>query len=83
MEALFKMADAIEKRVAAATVRAERLTQAILTQAFRVELVPTEAELARQEGREYEPASMLLERIRAERARAEAGSNGKRRGRQK
>jgi hypothetical protein len=32
------------------------------------ELVPTEAELARREGRSYEPASVLLERIRAERA---------------
>ena len=29
---------------------------------------PTEAELARQEGRDYEPASVLLERIKAERA---------------
>jgi hypothetical protein len=28
--------------------------------------VPTEAELARQEGRDYEPASVLLERIRNE-----------------
>ena len=31
------------------------------------ELVPTEAELARAEGREYEPACVLLERILAER----------------
>jgi type I restriction enzyme S subunit len=30
-------------------------------------LVPTEAELARREGRDYEPASALLQRIRAER----------------
>lgn len=57
VEALFKLADAIEERVAAATLRAERLTQAILAKAFRGELVPTEAELARSEGREYEPAS--------------------------
>lgn len=65
VEALFKLADAIEKRVAAATVRAERLTQAILAKAFRGELVPTEAELARREGRDYEPASVLLERIKS------------------
>ena len=45
----------------------EKITQAILAKAFRGELVPTEAELARQEGRDYEPASALLERIRAER----------------
>jgi hypothetical protein len=38
----------------------------------RGELVPTEAELARQEGREYEPASLLLERIRKERESANA-----------
>ena len=64
VEALFRLADAIDKRVAAATARAEKLTQAILAKAFRGELVPTEAELARREGREYEPASVLLERIR-------------------
>jgi type I restriction enzyme S subunit len=68
VEALFRLADAIEKRVAAATARAEKLTQAILAKAFRGELVPTEAELARREGRSYEPGSLLLERIRAERA---------------
>jgi len=43
------------------------LTQALLAKAFRGELVPTEAELARQEGRDYEPASKLLKRIRSER----------------
>lgn len=67
VEALFALADTIEKRVAAVTARAEKLTQAILAKAFRGELVPTEAELARREGRDYEPASVLLERIRAER----------------
>jgi hypothetical protein len=49
-------------------VRADNLTQAILAEAFRADLVPTEAELARQEGCTYEPASALLERIQAERA---------------
>ena len=43
--------------------------QAIVAKAFRGELVPTEAELARRQGRDYEPASVLLERIRAERPR--------------
>jgi len=64
---MFKLAEAVEKRVAAAAVRAEKLTQAILARAFRDELVPTEAELARREGRSYEPASVLLERIKRER----------------
>jgi len=68
VDALFKLADAIEARVAAATARADKITQAILAKAFRGELVPTEAELARQEGRDYEPASALLARIRAARA---------------
>jgi type I restriction enzyme S subunit len=68
VEALFALADAIEARVQAATARVEKITQAILAKAFRGELVPTEAELARQESRDYEPASVLLERIRADRA---------------
>ena len=68
VDALFRLADAIEQRVTAATARAEKLTQAILAKAFRGELVPTEAELARHEGRSYEPASVLLARVRAERS---------------
>jgi type I restriction enzyme S subunit len=67
VEALFKLAEAIEKRVATGTLRAEKLTQAIFAKAFRGELVPTEAELARREGRSYESAADLLARIRAER----------------
>jgi type I restriction enzyme, S subunit len=70
VEALFALADAIEKRVAAATLRFERMTQAVLAKAFRGDLVPTEAELARQEGRDYEPAAVLLERIKRERSQA-------------
>lgn len=72
VEALFKLAAAIEGRVAAGTQRADKLTQSILAKAFRGELVPTEAELARQEDRSYEPASVLLERIKAEREATEA-----------
>lgn len=67
VDALFKLANAIEKRVAAAITRAEKLTQAILAKAFRGELVLTEAELARHEGRSYEPASALLAKIKAQR----------------
>jgi type I restriction enzyme S subunit len=79
VDALSKLADAIEKRMAAASARAEKLTQAIVAKAFRGELVPTEAELARREGREYEPASVLLERTNAERAKVEEkGPRGKR-----
>jgi type I restriction enzyme, S subunit len=63
--ALFKLAATIEKSVEVATARAEKLTQAILAKAFRGELVPTEAELARREGRSYESAVDLLARIRS------------------
>ena len=68
VELLFARADEIERRVTAATQRVERVTQAVLAKAFRGELVPTEAELARREGCDYEPASVLLERIRVERS---------------
>ena len=66
-ELLLALADTLEQRVVAATSRANKLTQSILSKAFRGELVPTEAELARREGRDYEPASVLLERIRSTR----------------
>jgi type I restriction enzyme S subunit len=82
VDALFKLADAIEARVAAATARADKITQAILAKAFRGELVPTEAELARQRkdgGRDYEPASALLARIRAARTASEAAPKPARR----
>ncbi|HLH06131.1 MAG TPA: restriction endonuclease subunit S [Terriglobales bacterium] len=79
VEMLFKLAEKIEKRVEAATKRADRLTQAILAKAFRGELVPTEAELARREGRDYEPASVLLERIKAQRKIAAGSRKGRRR----
>jgi type I restriction enzyme S subunit len=65
VEALLSRIDTIEAHVQASTIRAERMTQAIMARAFRGELVPTEAELARTEGRPYEPASVLLDRIRA------------------
>ena len=73
-----------------ASVAALRRTQAnlkryrasVLRAACSGELVPTEAELARAEGREYEPAGVLLERILAER-RARWESQEKRRGKYK
>lgn len=82
VESLFKLADSIEERVEVATKRVEKMTRAILAKAFRGELVPTEAELARREGRDYEPASVLLERIRADGEKPVAPVDGKRRRRQ-
>ncbi len=56
VESLFKLVDAIDRRVASATRRAEKLTQAILGKAFRGELVPQDPN--------DEAATVLLERIR-------------------
>lgn len=64
VDALFALADLVERRVVSASFRADRLTQALLAKAFRGQLVPTEAELARQEGRPFETADDLLARIR-------------------
>ena len=77
VDALFALADKIEARAKSAAARVEKITQAILAKAFRGELVPTEAELARLENRSYEPASALLARIRAEREAAGAAGREK------
>ncbi|WP_292518430.1 restriction endonuclease subunit S [Methanoculleus sp.] len=66
VEALLALTDRIEAEVAAARAKTETMRQSILAQAFSGRLVPTEAGLARREGREYEPASVLLERIHSE-----------------
>lgn len=47
----------------------KRYRASVLKAAVEGRLVPTEAELARVEGRDYEPASKLLERILVERRR--------------
>jgi type I restriction enzyme S subunit len=79
VEKLFAFADQIESRLKQAQARVNRLTQSLLAKAFRGELVPTEAELARQQGRPYESAKELLARIRAtqttptKRTRSKAG----------
>lgn len=65
VEALMKLADTIEQHVATAKACADKTTQAILAKVFRGELVPTEADFARAEGRDYEPAADLLARINA------------------
>lgn len=64
VEALFAVADQIETRYQKAKAHVDRLTQSILAKAFRGELVP--------QNENDEPASVLLERIQAELAKAEA-----------
>ena len=63
VDALFALADRIEERYQGAKKQVDKLTQSILAKAFRGELVPTEAELAAREGRDYESAAQLLQRI--------------------
>jgi type I restriction enzyme S subunit len=65
VEKMFTLADRLQMRYENAKAQVERLTQSVLAKAFRGELVPTEAELARRESREYETAAQLLARIRA------------------
>jgi type I restriction enzyme S subunit len=60
VEALFTFADRLEARYQAARTQVERLTPALLAKAFRGELVSQDSN--------DEPASMMLERIRAQRA---------------
>jgi len=60
VEALFALADQLEARCAKAKAHVEKLTQSILTKAFRGELVPQDPN--------DEPASILLERIRSQRS---------------
>ncbi len=59
VEALFAYADRLESRYEAARTQVDDLTPALLAKAFRGELVPQDPN--------DEPASVLLERIRAER----------------
>jgi type I restriction enzyme S subunit len=73
VEELFAFAGKVEKRVAAAEERTERLRRTILARAMRGELVPTEAELAPDDDGGFEPASDLLDRIGAERLAAQEG----------
>jgi type I restriction enzyme S subunit len=65
VEKLFALADRLEARFSDGRKQIDRITQAILAKAFRGELVPTEFELAKAEGRSFESAEQLLARIRA------------------
>ena len=69
------LAAEVERQVAVADERADKLWRTILIRALLGELVPTEAELARGEGRGFEPAADVLDRIGAERL-ARAGTEG-------
>jgi type I restriction enzyme S subunit len=80
VQKMFALADRIEARLTAATFRAEKLPQSILSKAFKGELVPTEAELARAEGRSFESAEEMLKRVRAGNGSDGDGASKKRAG---
>lgn len=67
LDSYFTRLDAAEQALLRAQANLKRYRASVLKAAVEGRLVPTEAELARQEGREYEPASVLLARILAER----------------
>ena len=64
VEALFALADKVQTQYSAARARIDKLTASILAKAFRGELVPQDPN--------DEPASVLLERLRAKRDAAPA-----------
>ena len=70
IEALFAKADAIENQVQEAQAQLKMFEQAILAKAFRGELAPQDPN--------DEPASVLLDRIRAGRAASSEKGTGKR-----
>ena len=69
IEQLFAFADQLEARLTDARARVDALTQSILAKAFRGELVP--------QNPADEPASVLLERIKAQRAAAPKPKRGR------
>jgi type I restriction enzyme S subunit len=69
-DTLLRLADVVERRVRAVRLRGDTLSQAILARAYTGDLLPTEAELARRDGRDYEPVSTLLDRVRSARPSA-------------
>jgi len=80
VEAMYTLAERLQARYEKAAAQVDRLTQSILAKAFRGELVPTEAEVARREGRSYETAEELLSRIKSEQAKPVAISRGSQNG---
>ncbi|MGA4322738.1 restriction endonuclease subunit S [Ectopseudomonas hydrolytica] len=69
VEQLFAFAEQLEAKVASAKIRIEHLTQSILAKAFRGELVPQDPN--------DEPASVLLECIKTQRAAAPKAKRGR------
>lgn len=69
IEDLLSRVDAASTSLARAQVKLKAYRASVLKAVVEGRLVPTEAELARREGRSYEAADVLLERILTERRR--------------
>jgi type I restriction enzyme S subunit len=69
VDAHFSRLDAATATLERVQRNLERYRASVLKAAVEGRLVPTEAELAKKEGRSYEPATVLLKRILAERRR--------------
>lgn len=70
VDQLFSFAERLEARISDARIRIDRLTQSILAKALRGDLVPQDPN--------DEPADMLLDRIKAQRAAAPKDKRGRR-----
>jgi len=78
VEKQFSRLDAATAALKRVQTNLKRFRASVLKAACEGRLVPTEAELARKEGRDYEPADQLLKRIlRERRARWEADTLAK------
>ena len=69
LDAYLSRLDAAAEGLKRVEANLKRYRAAVLKAAVEGRVVPTEAELARREGRDYEPASVLMERILKERRR--------------
>lgn len=67
LDSYLSRVDAAQVALERVQTNLERYRASVLQAAVEGRLVPTEAELAREQGRDYEPASALLERILIER----------------
>lgn len=79
LDSYFSRLDEVEGGLERVQRNLKRYRASVLQAAVTGRLVPTEAELARAEGREYEPATELLKRILLERRKKweESGRRGK------
>jgi type I restriction enzyme S subunit len=72
IESRLSVCDSIEQNIKESLVKAEALRQSILKKAFEGNLLTAQELVQSKEAADYEPASVLLERIKAEQNKATA-----------